>query len=199
MDDNPDVRLHLGDLISQLGYEVEVLGEPRRMLERRHWPEPCVVLLDMRMPELSGLELQSALAKLARGVPIVFISGESQPQEIVQAMKDGAVDFLIKPFGATELTAALERAFERESRLRAEADQRQRLRARYAELSPKEKLVLPLMLLGHSNKSLGERLSIQAGTVKKHRASIYEKFLVDDLSDLITLFKGVEDPGQLWN
>lgn len=198
VDDNQDVRLQLGDLLSQMGYAVETIGEPSQVLGLSRWPSRCVVLLDMRMPGLGGLEVQQGLAKVAQHVPIVFMSGESQPQEIVQGLKKGAVDFLIKPFGAAELTEALGVAFKRAEGMRAAVQRRALLRSRYAELSPKEKLVLPLILQGHTNKSLGECLVVQAGTVKKHRASIYEKFLVSDLSELIALFEGAGPLDRLW-
>lgn len=198
VDDDSDVRLHLSDLLTQMGYAVETVGEPALILRRSRWPAPCVVLLDMRMPGLDGLEVQHGLAKVARHVPIVFMSGESLPQEIVHGLKRGAVDFLIKPFGLPQLSDALAAAFGRAEEWQRAEQRREILRSRHAELSPKEKLVLPLLLQGHSNKSLGECLSIQAGTVKKHRASIYEKFLVSELSQLIALFEGVGHPDGLW-
>lgn len=198
VDDNPNVRLHLGDLLSQMGYAVEALSDPRAVLTRLHWPAPCVILLDMRMPELSGLDVQYALSDLAEYVPVVFISGESLLQEAVHAMKAGAVDFLIKPFGVDTLRAALTKAFEREACAREAFHQQRHLRSLYATLSPRERRVLPLLLRGHSNKSIGERLSVQADTVKKHRASIYCKFLVSDLSGLMALFQRIECTEDGW-
>jgi FixJ family two-component response regulator len=198
VDDNPDVRLHLGDLLSQMGYSVETVGDPRSLLTRLHWPTASVVLLDMRMPEVSGLDVQEGLSSLVAHVPVVFISGDSLPQEAVQAMKGGAVDFLIKPFGADALRSALNRAFGQADLTREVTQRRQHLQSLYAGLSPRERRVLPLLLRGHSNKSAGEYLSLQADTIKKHRAAIYEKFMVPDLSALMALFHGIERPGDPW-
>jgi FixJ family two-component response regulator len=192
VDDNSDVRLHLGNLLVQMGFQVEAFGDPRPLLERTRWTAPTVLLLDMRMPILSGLEVQKALNALAQTVPIIFISGESEPHEVVKAFKGGASDFLIKPFGRAELSLALEAAFDREAADRQRGVRLERLRQHCRELSTRERDVLSLILQGYSNKALGEQLQIQAGTVKKHRAAIYEKFMVDDLSELLNLFEGIE-------
>jgi FixJ family two-component response regulator len=199
IDDNPDIRVQLGNLLRHMGYMVETIEDPRALLSRRSWPTPAVILLDMRMPILTGLEVQHELSTMSQQVPIVFISGESQPQEIVRALKEGAQDFLIKPFGQGELARALDVAFERESNFREFRERRDLVRARCEELSPRERQVLQLILQGHSNKTLGEQLFIQAGTVKKHRAAIYQKFMVADLSGLLQLFHGIEGAGGLFD
>lgn len=192
VDDNPDVRLHLGNLLLKLGYRVETIERPSDLLARTAWPREAVALLDMRMPELSGLQVQRALAGLAEHIPVVFISGESRPQEIVDAMKSGAVDFLIKPFGVAELTQALERGFARAQQWGQKAARRRQAEELLRMFSPREREVLPLLLAGHTNRGAAQALSVKADTVKKHRASIYEKAMVDDLTELIALFEGLD-------
>ena len=191
VDDNADIRLHLGNLLLKMGYRVEALERPADLLARTLWPREAVVMLDMRMPELSGLQVQRALGTLATHLPIVFISGESRPQEIVEAMKACAVDFLIKPFGVQELREALERAFARAQQMARDQARRYRAGELLRMMSPREQEVLPLLLSGHSNRGAAQLLGVKADTVKKHRASVYEKAMVEDLTELIALFEGV--------
>lgn len=193
VDDHADIRQHLGDLLVQMGYSVEVWDNGQDAISRGTWPSGSVMLLDMRMPQFSGLDVQKALLKLAESVAVVFISGESQPQEIVEAMKQGAVDFLIKPFGKVELQAALVRAFDLASERTAQMSRRARSEHLLERLSERERDVLWVLLKGHTNRSAAKVLALQADTVKKHRAAIYQKLLVEDLSGLLALFPSPGD------
>ena len=153
---------------------------------------PAVVLMDMRMPDLTGVEAHTRLRQMGRHTPVIYISGESSNQEVIDAMKLGVVDFLLKPVSRHLLEAAIEKGLT-EDRLFSE--QRRRLcqvKQGYETLSAREKEVLPFLLRGMSNKQVGEMMLVQAGTIKKYRASIFEKMNVTTTDQLIMLFAGLE-------
>lgn len=194
VDDNADVLHHTGGLLRQMGYVTEVFAAGRDFLasaERLCWP--AVVLLDMRMPVLDGLSLQQRLREMEIACAIVFISGESQPPEIVEAMKCGAIDFLFKPAGFEEIQQAIATALGRAERLAIAYVEAGRVRRALAELSVRELDVLVLMLAGQQNREIATKLNIQAGTVKKHRAAICEKFGVEGTSGVVALVDQVNE------
>lgn len=191
VDDDPDVRFYLGDLLSQLGYTVATYDSANTFFQQAIELSPAVVLMDMRMPGLTGVQAQRRLQEIGRHTPVVFISGESQPQEIIDAMKDGAVDFLIKPFNREQLVAALDKALRMDIQKRDEFVRSTRVRRLFETLTEREKEVFFLILQGHTNLSIGELTGVQAGTIKKHRASIYEKFQVETAAALIEACQGM--------
>lgn len=200
VDDSIDVCRHTGSLLRCAGYDVVTFVDESDFLSalpRLNWP--AVVILDMRMPKLSGLELQAALQKLDAPCTIIFMSGESERPDIVKAMKEGALDFLLKPASLTELRCAIDEALEKANQISRASGARNQLRSIESELSEREKIVLSLMLDGMANLEISTHLNIQAGTVKKHRANICEKFGVARTSEIITLFRkaGVTSPTSL--
>ena len=192
VDDDPDVRFYLGDLLRQLGYSVAVYDCAESFFQQALDMSPAVVLMDMRMPGLTGVEAQRRLVELGRRTPVVFISGESQPQEIIDGMKGGAVDFLIKPFNREQLVAAVDKALALDAQESARFVRLTRIKRLFTSLTEREKEVFFLILQGHTNLAIGDLAGVQAGTVKKHRAAVFEKFGVDTTADLIRACEGLD-------
>lgn len=192
VDDNPDIRFHVGDLLQLLCYAVETFDGAEDFFRRSQPVTPAVLLMDMRMPGPTGVEAHVRLQQLGRTTPVIYMSGESSSQEIIDAMKLGAVDFLLKPVDRKSLQAAIEKGLELD---RQASEQRQRLRLvtqGYESLSQREKEVFPFLLRGMSNKQIGEAIGVQAGTIKKYRAAVFEKMGVETTDELITLCQGLE-------
>lgn len=192
VDDDPDVRFYLGDLLRQLGYSLASYEDADSFLKQALDFSPAVVLMDMRMPGLTGLQVQQRLKELGRLTPVVFISGESYPQEIIDAMKGGAVDFLIKPFNRDQLVAALDKALALDVQKREQFVRSRRIQRLFQNLTEREKEVFFFILQGQTNLAIGELTGVQAGTVKKHRAAVLEKFGVDSAAGLMAQCEGLD-------
>ena len=189
VEDDDGIRNHLTSLLRHSGFSVLAFSSASEFLLQSRVLTPAVLVLDMRMPGISGLELQQALTAKACSLPVIFISGESQSQEIIDAMKGGAVDFLWKPFAHSQLQAAIDKGLAIDM-ARAANDKRLALVAqRFASLSPREVMIFELMRSGHGNKAIAMLTGIMADTVKKHRAQVLAKMEVDTLADLLTLCK----------
>lgn len=190
VDDSLQVQAHLGELLRRYGYTVETYGSAEEFMIRSVDVSPAVIVLDMRLPGFCGLDLQNRLQALGRQTPIVFISGESQTQEVIAGFRGGAVDFLWKPFPIADLIAAIEKALAI-SRERERRDiQEHQLSIRIEQLTPREREVMRLMIDGYTNKAIGESLGVTADTVKKYRAQILDKLKVDGVPELIVMFRG---------
>jgi FixJ family two-component response regulator len=155
---------------------------------------PSTLVLDMRMPGMSGLELLNALAELNWEIPVIYMSGESHTQEIIDAMKGGAVDFLWKPFSQTQLVDAIEKSLTLDAERSATKKRLTKVNELYQSLSRKEQHIFSLMLLGHGNKSIAAVTGVMPDTVKKHRAQVFEKMQVASLADLLALCKDFVPP-----
>jgi FixJ family two-component response regulator len=192
VDDNHDMRFYLSDMLSLMGYTVDPFDTAQSFLDKSQDTSPAVVLLDMRMPGLSGLQLQAKLDNMGRKTPIVFISGESDKDEIIEAFRLGAVDFLLKPFKREKLCLVIEKALQLDNERRQANQMTDKLKRSLASLSRREKELVILMVQGLTNKGIGEIKGIQAGTAKKHRATIYQKLAVNNTAELIQQCKGVD-------
>jgi FixJ family two-component response regulator len=192
VDDNHDIRFYLSDMLKMLGYSVDTFDNAEAFIENSMDISPAVVLLDMRMPGLSGLQLQERLDQAGRKTPIIFISGESDKDEIIQAFRLGAVDFLLKPFNREKLCSTIEKALELDRQRNQKFMSLDALKRSFATLSGREQEIFMLIVQGLTNKSIGELTGIQAGTAKKHRATIYQKFDVGCSADLIKQCKDVD-------
>lgn len=192
VDDNHDVRFYLADMLVRLGYSVDTFDTAQAFLNNAMDISPAVVLLDMRMPGLNGLELQAKLLSIGRRTPIVFVSGESEKTEIIEAFRHGAIDFLLKPFSREKLCLILEKAMDIDRRRNQEFLSTNTLRRAFSLLSHREKEIFMLIVQGMTNKGIGELTGIQPGTAKKHRATIYQKLNVNNSAELINLCKGVD-------
>jgi FixJ family two-component response regulator len=188
IDDDVSVRRALARLIASAGHQVELFESARAFLASgAAGPEPACLVLDVQMPELSGLELQRALNAADSIVPIVFITGHGSIPMSVSAMKAGAADFLPKPVHAAELLGAIDRAIARGARARAERSEREAVRGRLALLTPRERQVMVLVVAGRLNKQIAAELGAGEKTVKVHRARVMEKTQAGSVAELVRM------------
>ena len=187
VDDDPSVRKGLARLVKTAGYRVEVFASAREFLARPQQEDPCCLILDVRMPALTGLELQEALAIAGRQLSIVFVSGHGDVAGSVKAMKGGAVDFLTKPVDARELLSAIERAVAKASTAQGEQARAADVQGRLKTLTAREAQVFALVVTGLLNKQIAAELGIVEKTVKVHRARVMEKMRASSLAELVRL------------
>ena len=193
VDDNADIRFHLKGLLVNKGYCVHEFECAQEFLDGYVKLEhPCVLVLDMRMPKLSGLDLQNHLKQQNIFIPIIFISGESQQQEIIDAMKSGAIDFLWKPFKSDDLVAAVQRGISLDIANTNLIQRKSKLYSLQSSLTRQENKIFLLMLKGLGNKDVGKELGVFSDTVKKHRAQVLDKMQVNKLHELLILWDGIE-------
>ena len=184
VDDDISVRESLELLIQASGWQPETFGSGREFLDRPRVAVPSCLVLDVKLPGLSGLELQKQLTERT-DMPIIFISGHGDIPTSVRAMKAGAIEFLMKPFGDDVLLRAIEGALERSRRaLELEANMTP-LREKYASLTPREREVMVLVASGLLNKQVGGELGISEITVKAHRGQMMRKMQADSLPALV--------------
>jgi FixJ family two-component response regulator len=195
VDDDHEIRLHLGNLLRQLNYGVSTFSSADEFLRTAIKSSPSVLLLDMRMPLISGLELHQLLRKQGWINPVIYMSGESHTQEIIDAMKGGAIDFLCKPFTQTQLIEVITKGLALDALRHASHTRLSKASAMHKSLSRKEQQIFSLMLLGHGNKSIASEIGLMPDTVKKHRAQIFEKMQVSSLAELLALCKDFSPPG----
>jgi len=175
LDDDDSLRTALSRLLSAAGFEVRSYSSPGDFLLQPLPDRPGCILLDVRMPGPSGLELQEALRKQDILLPIVFLTGHADVPSSVKAMKAGAVDFLTKPVEKGTLLEAIRRALEIDARQRATRDGDARLRARFATLTPREREVFDRIVNGKLNKQIAGEMGIAERTVKAERAAVMTK------------------------
>jgi two-component system, LuxR family, response regulator FixJ len=193
VEDNAEIRFHLKALLINRGYKVhEFEGAQAFLDEHVQLERPCVLVLDMRMPKLSGLDLQNHLKNQNIFIPIIFISGESHQQEIISAMKGGAIEFLWKPFKSDDLLQAIQRGINLDTANTNLIQRKSKLYALQSTLTPQENKIFLLMLGSLGNIEIGAELGIFSDTVKKHRAQVMAKMQVTKRSDLVTLWQGIE-------
>lgn len=189
VDDDPSVLRSLERMFQVEGYAVEGFSHPRKLLERGPGPGPGCVVMDLRMPELNGLELQEELRQAGWKHPIVFISGHGDVPAAVKAMKAGAVDFLPKPFSTQELLAAVERALAQDRAARNTEGEREALRARLSSLSPREWQVCQFVARGMLNKQIAAELGTAEQTVRVQRSRVMGKMAVGSVAELVRLLE----------
>ncbi len=189
VDDDDEVRLSLADLLRYLGYGVSDFASATFFLQQAQRCSPAVLVLDMRMPQMTGLDLQKVLLEQDWPVPIIYMSGESQSQEIIDAMKFGAIDFLWKPITHTQLAQVIDNGLKLDVQRHADQKRLRRVEELQRTLSPTEQGILTEMLLGHGNKDIAAIKNVMPDTVKKHRAQILDKMQVNSLAELLALCK----------
>lgn len=187
VDDDPSLRKSLTRALTSSGYAVEAFASARDFLAREPFRGPCCVVLDVRMPGLTGIELQETLAGTGRRMPIVFITGHGDISMSVKAMKDGAADFLTKPFDLEQLLDAVSRAVTKHVRDLGDEGRVAGVRERVAQLTPRELEVFALVVTGMLNKQIAGALGIVEKTVKVHRARVMEKMQAGSVAELVRL------------
>lgn len=187
VDDDEAVRDALKSLISSVGLSVETFASAREFLESRGPDAPGCLVLDVRLPGLSGLDLQRELSDANIHTPIIFITGHGDIPMSVQAMKAGAVEFLTKPFRDQELLDAIHQALERDRTAREQRAEMAELRQRYDSLTPRESEVMGKVITGLLNKQIAADLGTSEITIKLHRAQVMHKMRADSLADLVRM------------
>jgi RNA polymerase sigma factor (sigma-70 family) len=187
IDDDASVRTALGRLLRSAGLTVRALPSAEEFLADPLDDGPSCLVLDVSMPGIGGLDLQERLRAVGRDRAIVFLTGHGSVPKGVRAMKAGAVDFLQKPFDAPVLLDAVRRALERDRVERVAREQRDRIRARFELLTPREREVLALVVTGLPNKLVADRLGTSEKTVKVHRGRVMAKMSAQSLAHLVRL------------
>ncbi len=192
VDDDDAVRLAVAAVLSDQGYAVVQFASAAQFIDFEQRPEPlfpgpACLLLDVKMPDMSGLELQQRLASIVGTMPVVFMSGGSSAAEAVQALKGGALDFLVKPFDDEELIAAVSRALARSAELEESTLSAQEIQRRFAELSAREVQIAKMVSSGLRNQQIADELGIAERTVKLHRMHMMRKLGAANLIDLVRL------------
>ena len=187
IDDDPSIREAVTSLIRSVGMSVQAFGSAKEFMTSKRPNAPACLVLDVRMPGLSGLELQRELTDAGIGIPIIFITGHGDIPMSVRAMKAGAVEFLTKPFRDQDLLDAIKQAIDRDRELRKQQAGIADLRDRFERLTPREREVMELVVAGLLNKQVAVRLGISEITVKLHRHQVMEKMKADSLADLVRM------------
>ncbi len=187
IDDDPAFCASLVRFLRSVGFEAESFGSAREFLQNATAEGPACALVDLKMPDVDGLELQDALERSARKLPVVFITGAGEITDSVKAMRAGAVDFLTKPVDEHELLDAVERGLLEDTRKREERRRRADAKARLARLTPRETQVCHLVAQGLLNKQVAAQLGLSEPTVKAHRQQVMFKLQVDSVAALVRL------------
>jgi two-component system response regulator FixJ len=194
IDDDASVRRSLSTMLAREGYAITLYDCADAFLSNPVVPSPAVILLDMRMPGMTGVGLQSQLQTLAKNVPVIFVSGDSRPEEIIVAMKQGAVDFLLKPFTAQAMMDVIQRAMRLSEIAVVEADKNLQVSERLQRLTPREMEVCHWMVRGYSNQQIAVLDGGASATIKLHRARVMDKMGASTLPELIDMLIGIEIP-----
>ena len=192
VDDDREVREALQLLMESVGLAVETFASAGDFLEQFDPSRAGCILLDVRMPGMSGLDLQARLAAEQLHPPIIIITGHGDVPMAVRAVQAGALNFIEKPFNDQSLLDSVHRAIEQDARQRGEASRLADIRGRYDRLTPREKEVLELVVAGKRNKVIAADLSVSQSTVEAHRAKVMEKMEADTLSDLMRMMLSLE-------
>jgi FixJ family two-component response regulator len=195
VDDDLSVREALRSLIRSVGLRCETFQSAAEFLAFPLPESPACLVLDVELPGGSGLELPAELRRAGVEMPIIFITGHGTIPMSVRAMKDGAVEFLTKPFSEPELLRAIEQAIERNRAERAGRLAEKSMRERFARLTPRERDVFSLVVAGRMNKEIAAQLGTAEQTVKQHRGRVMEKLGVRSVAELVRLAERIAPPG----
>ena len=185
VDDDPSVRHSMELMLKSVGFDVKTFGSAQDFLKVNLQQDLGCLVLDVRMPGMSGLELQEKLVSAKTPLPVIFITGHGTVPISVRAMKAGAVDFLQKPFEEQDLLDAINRAVARQREKKSKKDQSKELQLRLTALTTREYEVFSLLVTGMANKEIAFELGTSERTIKAHRARIMEKMNAGSLADLV--------------
>ena len=187
VDDDDGMRRALGILLGTLGYKTTLFALPSEFLARFKADEPGCLILDIRMPEMSGLEVQQQLNRLGAMLPVIFITGHGDVPMAVQAMKEGAFQFIQKPFRDQDLLDHINHALQSDRDNRKDVARRAELQRRVETLTPREKQVMDLVVEGDANKVMAIDLGLSERTVEIHRAKVMEKMDARSVAHLVRM------------
>ncbi|MFN8627522.1 MAG: response regulator [Candidatus Binatia bacterium] len=187
IDDDADMREALQSLLESVGLEATTFPGAQQFLDRYDPATPGCMVLDIRMPGMSGLDLQGTLTMRGIDIPVIIVTGHAEVPVAVQALKSGAFDFIEKPFSPQLLLDRIRRALEVDTQRRQAAQERAAIMACVAELTPRERQVMDLVVAGKANKVIASELGLSPKTVEVHRAQVMRKMRVDSLAELVRI------------
>ena len=187
VDDDPSVRRAIKRLVESVGLRAELFGSAQEFLRSERPDAASCLVLDIRLPGISGLDFQRELAKAAIHIPIVFITAHGDIPMTVRAMKAGAVEFLTKPFRDQDLLDAIQQGLERDRTRRAQEAEIATLRERFEALTPREREVLPWVVSGLPNKQIADAVGASEATIKVHRSQLMRKMGAASLADIVRM------------
>ena len=187
VDDDPSMRRSLETLLRSVGHDVRLFSSAQEFMQATRPDAPGCLVLDVRLPGMSGLTFQQELAKAGVALPIIFITGHGDVPMTVRAMKAGAAEFLTKPFDDQVLLDAIHAAIERDRARRRDAGRLAMLQARYHELTERERQVMKLVVAGRANKQIAAELGLSVVTVKVHRGQVMRKMLARSVAELVRM------------
>jgi len=190
IEDSEPMRQSLVGMLEFLGYQVQSFSSAVDFLQVPIQVGPAVVITDMRMPDMTGVELQAELLKRGRQMPIIFISGESTIQQSIDAMKQGAMEFLIKPFERDQLLAAVAKGLEQDASYMRSHIEQSALEENLKKLSARQLETFELLSQGFNNAELMERLNVSLATAKQYKSEVMRKLRLHSLAQLIALKTG---------
>lgn len=193
IDDDRDLREALCWMLEGVGLKVEIFANGGEFLAAYDTEKPGCLVIDVRMPGMSGLELQDELAVLGSEIPVIIITGYGDVPTAVRAMKQGAVDFIEKPFSDQILLDRIYDCLKRDANMRSRRKRQQKVLVELGRLTPRERQVMELVVAGRTSKAIAQDLEISAKTVEVHRARVMRKLNVANLADLIRLVRGASE------
>jgi FixJ family two-component response regulator len=191
VDDDLSVREGLADLLSSIGVQAKTFATTQEFMRYKRPDAPACLVLDVRLPGASGLDLQRELARSTEPLPIIFITGHGDVPMSVRAMKEGAVEFLTKPFREQELLDAVQQALATDRAAREQRARAAEVRSRYESLTAREREVMELVISGRPNKQIAGALGTSEVTVKMHRGQVMRKMKADSVVDLLRMVEAI--------
>jgi FixJ family two-component response regulator len=187
VDDDDGVRRAVQDLVESVGLRAECFATGQEFLRKKRDSDPSCLVLDVRLPQMSGLEFQRMLAEAGIQIPIIFITAHGDIPMSVRALKSGAVEFLTKPFRNQDLLDAIQQAIQRDRAAREQQDEVHELHGRYLALTARERTVMGLVVAGMLNKQIASEIEISEATVKIHRGNVMQKMQAGSLIELVRM------------